>query len=231
MCVFQEHSLSRVYMRSIRWAQAAGPAGAVTQQHPAAAPSAPAPASNPSAVSNDGAVDPNLLQNLLSQLQAPQQQAQVCRHNACRACLSWHTFVPLIREQSQSLHQCAGLIHQAYASARTISSSRGFSAFLRRSAVAGRLTHVFYCPHIQAQPWQGVPSLLQTLQLSQLLNQPAQSQQAPNLALLLGQQLNSAGAMPPLSQPQSMVQNQQVGICHTSAHYCLRGKMCTGLTP
>ena len=66
------------HMGSIRCAQAAGPGGAATQQHPAAAPIAPVPASNPAALSNEGAIDPNLLQNLLSQLQAPQQQAQVC---------------------------------------------------------------------------------------------------------------------------------------------------------
>ncbi len=89
------------------------------------------------------------------------------------------------------------------------------------------MIHVSCCPACQAQPWQGVPSLLQTLQLSQLLNQPAQSQQAPNLALLLGQQLNNAAAMPPMSQPQALVQTQQVRLCHTSAKHCLRGKMCS----
>ena len=72
----------------MRCAQAAGPAGAVMQQQPAAAPTAPAPAANPTAASNEGAVDPNLLQNLLSQLQAPQQQAQVCCCKAYWACPS-----------------------------------------------------------------------------------------------------------------------------------------------
>ena len=45
---------------------------------------------------------------------------------------------------------------------------------------------------LQAQPWQGVPGLLQTLQLTQLLNQP-HNPQAPNLAMLLGSQLANAG--------------------------------------
>ena len=60
------------------------------QQHQAAALSVPAP--NPTAVSNEGGVDPNLLQNLLSQLQAPQQQAQVC---CCNTCLSILAHMPL----------------------------------------------------------------------------------------------------------------------------------------
>lgn len=51
--------------------QAASPPGA------AAGASAILPAANPPAAGNEGAVDPNLLQNLLTQLQGPQQSAQV----------------------------------------------------------------------------------------------------------------------------------------------------------
>lgn len=57
--------------------QVASPVGG-GQHQPAASPNA-ASAVIPASVGNEGAVDPNLLQNLLSQLQAPQQQqAQVC---------------------------------------------------------------------------------------------------------------------------------------------------------
>ncbi|CAK0785242.1 hypothetical protein CVIRNUC_008448 [Coccomyxa viridis] len=120
--------------------QVASPVSSTAPHQPATG-ALPAPAV-PAAAGVEGAVDPNMLQNLLTQLQAPQQQAQ-------------------------------------------------------------------------AQPWQGVPGLLQTLQLTQLLNQP-HNPQAPNLAMLLGSQLANAGGaaapqghQPALQQVQPQAMNEE----------------------
>lgn len=64
--------------------QAASPVGVPGQQPAAASPKA-APAAAPTAGSSEAAIDPNMLQNLITQLQAPQQQAQVraTKHRQC----------------------------------------------------------------------------------------------------------------------------------------------------
>ena len=64
--------------------QAASPVGVPGQQPAAASPTA-APAAAPNAGNSEAAIDPNMLQNLITQLQAPQQQAQV-RADTHRQC-------------------------------------------------------------------------------------------------------------------------------------------------
>ena len=146
-----------------------------TAPHQAATGALPAPAV-PAAAGVEGAVDPNMLQNLLTQLQAPQQQAQVCLLKFCR-------------QLAQLLLCRAAECRRSLARAVLLGSC---GPCFCMTAGATLLTLTDFMHALQAQPWQGVPGLLQTLQLTQLLNQP-HNPQAPNLAMLLGSQLANAG--------------------------------------